>query len=132
MRIWIERWAVGRKLLAVAVVSALMGLIPAVMYLRMALAADAQLSKETQALPSVTLALKVARLTAQHRGLANSQLNGDATAEARRADVWRDLQALKAPSLAATEAGLAPALLARLQDDWRALEQLADEVGAAA
>ncbi len=129
MKTWIERLGVGRKLMAVALVSALMGLIPAVLYLRLALAADAQLAKETRAIPAVTLGLKLARLTAQHRGLANSQLNGDATADARRSTVWRDLQALKAPSLAAAQAGLAPDLVASLQDYWRAQEQLVVEVG---
>ena len=132
MRTWIERQGVGRKLLAVALVSALLGLIPSALYLRLALAADAQLSRETQALPAVALGLKMARLTAQHRGLANSQLNGDATAQARRAEVWRDLLALKAPSLAATQAALAPALESRLQSDWRALEQLAGDVSGGA
>ena len=38
MKTWIERLGVGRKLMAVALVSALMGLIPAVLYLRLALA----------------------------------------------------------------------------------------------
>ena len=129
MRTWIERLGVGHKLAAVALVSSLMGLIPSALYLRLALAADVQLSRETAALPAVTLGLKIARLTAQHRGLANSQLNGDATAQARRADVWRDLQALKAPSLSAAQEGLEPALRARLEGDWRALEQLAGDVG---
>ena len=129
MRTWIERLGVGRKLLAVALVSALMGLIPSALYLRLALAADAQLSKETGAIPAVTLGLKLARLTAQHRGLANSQLNGDATAEPRREAVWRELQALKAPGVAAAQAGLAADLVKRLQDDWRTLEELAGDVG---
>ena len=129
MKTWIERLTVGHKLAVVALISALMGLIPSALYLRQALAADAQLSRESGAIPAITQGLKLARLTAQHRGLANSQLGGDATAEAKRAAVWHELQALKAPSLAAAQAGLTPALANRLQDDWRALEQLAADVG---
>jgi methyl-accepting chemotaxis protein len=129
MKTWIERLSVGRKLAAVALLSALMGLIPSGLYLRLALPADAQLSSEARAIPAITLGLKLARLTAQHRGLANSQLNGDTTAQAKRLAVWRDLQALKAPSLAAASAGLTPALVSGLQDYWRAQEQLVGEVG---
>ncbi|MFG6440100.1 methyl-accepting chemotaxis protein [Roseateles sp. LKC17W] len=129
MKTWIERLGVGRKLAAVACVSALMGLVPSVLYVQEALRAQQQISNEVDALPAVTLGLKLARLTAQHRGLANSQLNGDAAAEAKRGAVWQELQALKAPSLAATDAALNPALLRELQDYWRGQEQLATEVG---
>ncbi|WP_202620250.1 hypothetical protein, partial [Escherichia coli] len=80
-------------------------------------------------LPAVTLGLKVARLAAQHRGLANGQLGGDATATAKREAVWQELQALKVPSMAAAQAGLTPALTASLQDDWRTMEQLVADVG---
>ena len=129
MKTWIERLGVGRKLMAVAVVGALMGFIPSVLYLRLALATDTQLSQEAAALPAISLGLRLARLTAQHRGLANSQLGGDAAAPARREAVWRDIQALQAPSLAAAQAGLTPKLATALQEGWRTLEQLAGDVG---
>ena len=129
MKTWIERLGVSKKLAAVAAVSVLLGLIPSALYLRLALYADTQLGKETVALPAVTLGLKVARLAAQHRGLANGQLGGDATATAKREAVWQELQALKVPSMAAAQAGLTPALTASLQDDWRTMEQLVADVG---
>ncbi|PTT86218.1 methyl-accepting chemotaxis protein, partial [Pelomonas sp. HMWF004] len=119
----------GRKLAAVAVVSALMGLVPTGLCLRLALPADAQLSNETRAIPAIKVGLQLARLTAQHRGLVNSQLNGDSSAQAKRATVWRDMQALKAPSLASASAGLAPSLVNGLESYWQALEQLVGEVG---
>ncbi len=129
MRTWIERLAIGRKLAVVAFISASMGIIPSVLFLREALQSQTQMSKEVSALPAVTFGLKVARLTAQHRGLANSQLSGDVTADARRSAVWQELLALKAPSLAAAEAALNPALVKDLRDHWRAQEQLAADVG---
>jgi len=125
---WIRRLGVGGKLSIVAVICALMGLIPTGLYLRVALEAEGQLSREADALPAISAGLKLARLTAQHRGLANSLLNGDAAAEAKRAEAARTLQALKATSLDTTQAGLPPALLKDLQDYWRALEPLMAEV----
>ncbi|MFG6467103.1 methyl-accepting chemotaxis protein [Roseateles sp. BYS87W] len=130
MKIWIQRLTVGQKLAAVAAVSALMGLIPTALYVRTALDAERQLSRETGALPALTTGLKVARLTAQHRGLSNSQLNGDASAEAKRSVVWKDLQALKPASLDAARAGLDASLSQSLDAYWRAMESLAGEVGA--
>ncbi len=126
---WIRRLGVGGKLAIVAVVCALMGLIPSALYLRVALEAETQLSQETAAIPALSVGLKLARLTAQHRGLANSLLNGDATAEAKRSDAARALLALKDASLDTTRAGLPPALLKDLQDYWRTLEPLLADVG---
>ncbi|MCE4555659.1 methyl-accepting chemotaxis protein [Roseateles cellulosilyticus] len=129
MRTWIERLGLGRKLAAVALVSVLLCLVPSLLFLELARSAEAQLSKESAAIPAVTLGVKLARLTAQHRGLANSQLNGDAAAEAKRAAVWQQLRALEPPSLEAAGAMPGTALPGELGERWRALKQLGEAVG---
>ena len=131
MKTWLERQSIRTKLACIGGVAAVLALIPTGLFMAKAWQAHEQLVAEAQATPLAGQVLQLARLTAQHRGLANSALNGDAAAQAKRAAVWTELQALQKPLDTRLPELPSDRLRQGLRDYWRDMGQLAGAVQSA-
>ena len=79
----------------IAALALVMLSIPSAMFLQRVAASLGQIDHEIAGLPPAKALVQVARLSAQHRGLSNAVLNGDATAQPKREQLWQTLQALR-------------------------------------
>ncbi|MCB1994972.1 MAG: nitrate- and nitrite sensing domain-containing protein, partial [Rhodoferax sp.] len=101
-----------------------MAAVPATLWLARVYDSVAHLSDEQAGIAPATATIQMARLTARHRGLSNGALNGDAAAEAKRAEAWTALQALQAGSLSDMATLGDRDLQQRLEGLWQEQQQL--------
>ncbi|WP_164963826.1 methyl-accepting chemotaxis protein [Rubrivivax sp. JA1026] len=126
----LDRWSLSHKLLLIAVLAFTLLAVPGTLALNLALEQVRQARHELEGLPPATALMALARLTAQHRGLSNAALGGNAEAEAQRAALRTKIDAAAATARASVAALDEPALAARLVRLLDEERGLAEEVAA--
>ncbi|MGC4079817.1 MAG: methyl-accepting chemotaxis protein [Rubrivivax sp.] len=126
----LDRWSLSRKLTLIGVLAFALLVVPGTLAVTSAVEQVRQAKHELQGLAPATALMQLARLTAQHRGLSNAALGGNAQAEAQRAAVRQKIDAalVQAHDALATlgDAGLDQ----RLAQITGAERELADTVAA--
>ncbi|MBG6082157.1 methyl-accepting chemotaxis protein [Rubrivivax gelatinosus] len=89
----LDRWSLSRKLALIGVLAFALLVVPGTLAVTAAVEQVRQAKHELQGLAPATALMQLARLTAQHRGLSNAALGGNADAEAQRAAVRQKIDA---------------------------------------
>jgi methyl-accepting chemotaxis protein len=127
---FLQNLSFRRKFGLIALLALVMLSIPSAMFLQRVVASLGQIDHEIAGLPPAKALVQVARLSAQHRGLSNAVLNGDASAQPKREQLWQALQAMRAVSEQAVASLGDASLVRRMSDIWQKQETLAAAVKA--
>ncbi|MBK1688003.1 chemotaxis protein [Rubrivivax gelatinosus] len=126
----LDRWSLSRKLTLIGVLAFALLVVPGTLALNSALAEVRHARHELDGLAPAKALIQMARLTAQHRGLSNGALGGNAEAEAQRASLGTKIDAAAALARDAV-AGLGQPVLAERLDRLLAAERELGEAVAA-
>jgi len=126
----LDRWSLSRKLTLIGFLAFALLVVPGTLAVTAAVEQVRQARHEIEGLAPATALMQLARLTAQHRGLSNGALGGNAEAEAQRAAVRQKIDAAGVSAREALAALHEPALDERLQGLLVAEGELGDAVAA--
>ncbi|MBZ8140814.1 chemotaxis protein [Rubrivivax gelatinosus] len=100
----LDRWSLSYKLALIGMLASALLIVPGALAVSSALEQVRQAHHELEGLPPAMALLQLARLTAQHRGLSNAALGGNADAERQRQAVQQQLDAADEAARAAVAA----------------------------
>ena len=126
----LQNLSIRQKFGLIAILALVMLSVPSAMFLQRLAVSLGQIENEIAGLPPAKALVEFARLSAQHRGLSNAVLNGDATAQPKREQLWQTLKALRAVSEKAVASLGDESLVRRMATIWQKQEALAAAVTA--